>query len=301
MFLFIVGIIALVAGVITAIVSKSKVTKRVAGIGGCVIAILAIGFSCVASIPTGHTGVVTTFGKVANFTLDSGINVKAPWQSIIRMDNRVQKQSAELSCFSADIQEVEMIYTINYQIRKADAMTIYSTIGVDYYNTVIVPCITESVKTVTAKYTAENLIADRTALADAIEKDLTDKLDSYNIILVSTSIEDMDFTDEFTNAVEAKQVAQQNKLKAETEADQKRVEAQANADAKVIAAQADADALLIQADAEAEANKKIAESLTAEILSKMYYDTWDGILPNVVGADSVVMMPQQATTATETK
>ena len=234
------------------------------------------------SVPTGHTGVPVAFGKVSDYVLDAGIHVKLPWQTIIKMDNRVQKESAELSCFSSDIQEVAMLYTINFQIRQSDAMTIYSTIGKDYYEKVIVPCITESVKAVTAKYTAENLIGDRTELAMRIEEDLAKKLDGYNIILVSTSIEDMDFTEEFTNAVEAKQVAQQNKLKSETEADQKR-----------IVAQGDADALLIAADAEANAYKKINESLTGSVLEKMYYDKWDGVLPGVVGTDSVVVMPNQ--------
>ena len=60
------------------------------------------------------------------------------------------RQSIDLMCFSSDIQEVSMTYTINYQISKADAMTIYSTIGINYYETVVIPCITESVKTVTA-------------------------------------------------------------------------------------------------------------------------------------------------------
>ena len=145
------------------------------------------------------------------------------------MDNRIQKQTINLSCFSSDIQEVTMVYTINYQINKENAQNIYKTIGTDYYNTVIVPCITESTKIVAAKYSAEDLISERTSLADAIEIELAEKLTAYNIELVSTSIEDMDFSDAFTDAVEAKQVAQQNKLRAETEAEKAKIEAEAAA------------------------------------------------------------------------
>lgn len=285
----ILGVVALIIFIIAAIICKNKILAIV----GVIAAIVLIGASCVAIVPTGHTGVVTEFGKVQNYTLDAGFHIKAPWHSVINMDNRVQKESTELSCFSSDIQEVAMIYTINYQIRQADAMTLYATIGRDYYNTVIVPCITESVKAVTAKYSAENLIGNRTELAQVIEDDLAKKLDEYNIILVSTSIEDMDFTDEFTSAVEAKQVAQQNKLKSETEADQRRIEAQAAADAQVIAAQGEADALRIQAEAEADANTMINKSLSDNILQKMYYDNWNGILPSVVGSESIVVMPNQ--------
>lgn len=176
--------------------------KIISGIS-LILAIAGIVASLITTVPTGHTGVVTTFGKVSNYTLDSGIHVKAPWQSIVDMDNRVQKNSVTMSCFSADIQEVNMNYTIIYRISESDAMTIYSTIGKDYYNTVIVPTITESVKIATAQYSAEAIIANRSDLAITIEKDLTEKLSLYNIILISTSIENLDFTDEFTNAVEA--------------------------------------------------------------------------------------------------
>ena len=146
--------------------AKSGGFGRTLGIilGVALIAILVM--SCFTRVPTGNTGIVTTFGKVENYTLDAGMHFKLPWQKIVKMDNRVQKQSIDLMCFSSDIQEVSMTYTINYQISKADAMTIYSTIGINYYETVVIPCITESVKTVTARYTAERSasIADASSL-----------------------------------------------------------------------------------------------------------------------------------------
>jgi regulator of protease activity HflC (stomatin/prohibitin superfamily) len=205
------------------------------------------------------------------------------------MDNRVQKQTVELKCFSSDIQEVSMMYTLNYQINSTDAMTIYKTIGVKYYDKVIIPNITEAVKTCTAKYTAEALVNNRNELSMAIEKDLANRLNSYNIILVSTAIEDMDFTDAFTNAVEAKQVAQQNKLKAETEAEQKVIEAEAAAKVKSVEADAEAYQIKVKADAEAAANKEIAASLTEALINYMYYQTWNGELPEVSGTNSIII------------
>lgn len=259
------------------------------GVISLVICGLLFGLSFIGSVPTGYTGILTTFGKVENVTLDAGLNMKAPWQKIVTMDNRVQKQTVELSCFSSDIQEVSMMYTVNYQISAADAMTIYKTIGVKYYDNVIVPNITEAVKTCTAKYTAEALVNNRNELSIAIEEDLTSRLNSYNIILVSTAIEDMDFTDAFTNAVEAKQVAQQNKLKAETEAEQKVIEAEAAAKVKAVEADAEAYKIKVKADVEAAANKEIAASLTEALINYMYYQTWNGELPEVSGADSIII------------
>ena len=252
-------------------------------------AVIILIVSCTTQVPTGHTGVVTTFGKVSNYTLDSGIHMKAPWQKVVKMDNRIQRATESLSCFSSDIQEVSMLYTLNYQISQKDAMTIYRTIGSDYYNTIIVPTVQEAVKVCTAKYTAEELVSERTDLAVAIEESLSAKLAGYNIMVNSTAIENMDFTDAFTNAVEAKQVAQQNKLKAETEAQQKVIEAEAAANVKQIEADAEAYQLVKKAEAEAEAYRMLSESLTDKVLSKMYYDNWDGKLPGVITDGSTLL------------
>jgi regulator of protease activity HflC (stomatin/prohibitin superfamily) len=232
--------------------------------------------------------VVTTFGKVENITLEAGVHFKLPWQEVVKMDNRVQKSTLDMSCFSSDIQEVSMTYTVNYQISKQDAMTIYKTIGTDYYNTVIAPCITEAVKIVTAQYNAESLISSRSNMAAEIEEVLRSKLLQYNIELVGTSIENMDFTDAFTQAVEAKQVAEQNKLRAQTEAEQKVIEANAAAEIKKVEAEAEAQAIITRAEAEAEANRKISESLTQSLIDYTYAQTWDGKLPTFMGENGVI-------------
>ncbi len=258
--------------------------KQIASLLG----VLIMATACYVSVPTGHTGVVTTFGKVENITLEAGVHFKLPWQEVVKMDNRVQKSTLDMSCFSSDIQEVSMLYTVNYQISKQDAMTIYKTIGTDYYNTVIAPCITEAVKIVTAQYDAEELISSRSNMAAQIEEVLKQKLLQYNIELVGTSIENMDFTDAFTQAVEAKQVAEQNKLRAQTEAEQKVIEANAAAEIKKVEAEAEAQAIITRAEAEAEANRKISESLTQSLIDYTYAQTWDGKLPTFMGENGVI-------------
>ncbi len=286
-----VSLIALLAGLVTFVALKGQGKKAAANLV-LVVALLitlgGLGLSSIVTVPTGHTGVVTTFGRVENFTLDSGVHAKLPWQSVVKLDNRVQKNTVEMPCFSSDIQEVNLIYTINYQIKKSDAMTIYRTIGTDYYSTVIQPCVTESVKVVTARYTAEQLVGCRDELASAIEKDLTNKLLQYNIEVVSTSIENMDFTDAFTDAVEAKQVAQQNKLRAETEAEQKVIEAKAQAEVRKVNADAEAYEVRAKAEAEAEANRKLAESLTQSLIDYTYAQAWNGELPRIMTGSSTM-------------
>ncbi len=268
--------------------------------------------SFVRVVPTGHTGVVTTFGKVEDVTYEAGINFVAPWKKVTNMDNRTQKESLQLNCFSSDIQEVTLTYTVNYQIDKANAQTIYKTIGVDYFDKVVEPKILEAVKGVFAKYNAENLIASRGVLSNEVEAILSASLAQYNVQLVSTSIEDIDFTDSFTDAVEAKQVAEQNKLKAQTEQEQAIIEAQADAEkvkiaaeaqaqAQIIAAQADAEVAKIGADAAEYQGQKDAAIMSnlGEMLSKYpelikyYYVTnWDGNMPETVLGDSTSVLMQ---------
>lgn len=273
----------------------------------CLAGMLLALIGCMKSVPTGHTGIVTTFGKVENYTLDAGISFEAPWKKVIKMDNRTQKQSVTLSCFSSDIQEVTAIYTVNYQIDKANAQEIYRNIGQSYYDIIVYPTITESVKAVMAKYNAEELISSRTTLASEIEVLLKEKLTPYNIQIVSTSMEDIDFNDTFTNAVEAKQVAQQNKLKAQTEQEQMLIEAEAAAQKAVIEAQAKADAAIIAANNDAEIVKiqadsaeyqgqkdaaimaAIGEQLSQhpELIEYYIINGWNGDLPDTMLSDNM--------------
>jgi membrane protease subunits, stomatin/prohibitin homologs len=302
MFLFVLGALAVIVGIIFILYvlikckngtypSQKKVGNAVGALA-LLVGVALISMSCMTSIPTGHTGIVTTFGRVENDTYEAGIHTKAPWQKVIKMDNRIQKSVVELSCFSSDIQEVAAVYTINYQIEKANAQTIYRTIGQDYYSTVIMPRIQESVKSVIAKYNAESLISSREKLSVEIKSILVEKLAAYNIEVIDASIENLDFSDTYTDAVEAKQVAEQNKLKAQIEQEQAILEAEAAAKRAVIEAEAEAEVKKIDADAkayagekEAEANGKIADSLSSELIEYKYVEKWDGKLPTYVGGE----------------
>ena len=192
---------------------------------------------------------------------------------------------------------------------KANAQNIYKNIGTDYLQKVVEPKIQEAVKGVFAKYNAENLIAMRANLSSEVEAILAASLKAYNIELTSTSLENIDFTDSFTEAVEAKQVAEQNKLKSQTESEQAIIEAnadaqkvkiaaQAQADAQIIAAQADAEVAKIGADAaeyQGQKDAAIMSNLGAQItnypdLIKYYLITgWNGTLPETMLSDSMEM------------
>ena len=241
---------------------------------------LALGLviSMVAFVPTGYTGILATFGKVEDRTVQAGLNIIAPWQKVVKMDNRTQKQLIETQAFSSDIQQVDVVVTLNYCIDKSTAQNLYSSVGTSYSDTILMPRALEGIKTVFAGYSAEELVTNRVELSGKISAIISEDIAPYGIQISGVSIENLDFTDAFTDAVEAKQVATQNKLTAETRQAQLTLEAEAEAERKIIAARA-----------EAEANQVIAASITSELIQMKEAEArMEHGWVTVQGADAVV-------------
>lgn len=311
MFNIILAVIVIVAGFIISHVALpdrkkrdgtviNKATQRRAvRIAGIILAIILVILSCISYVPTGYTGIVTTFGKVHDNTLDAGINFHAPWDNVITMDNREQRATFQLEAFSKDIQQVDIQGSINYNIDKATAMNLYKDVGTEYVTILVAPRIQEDVKIVIARYTAENLISSRQEAANAIEALIRDELTPKGINVISFAVENIDFTDAFEAAVEAKQVATQEKQRAQTQQEQatmeaeqaakrKKIEAEAAAEVAKVQADADAYAVQVKAEAEAEANKKINQSLTPDLVEYKQILQWNGELPQFVGGSSSI-------------
>lgn len=272
------------------------------------IGIIFLTNSC-SSVPAGHTGILTTFGKVEDRILTEGLNWKSPFQKVIKMDNRTQKKVEEFQAFSSDIQEVNIMLAVNYSINQETAQNLYRTVGVEYYTNIVYPRLLESTKSVFSSYTAEQLIGNRENLSNEIKDLVIPDVARYGIIISDISVQDIDFTDAFTNAVEAKQVAAQDKLTAETkqaqltmeaeqEAHRQVIKAQADAEQAKIAAQADLEVTKIQADAAEYAGQKeaarinaIAQVLTPDVLKYYNILQWDGKLPvYMLGKDTGILM-----------
>lgn len=285
---------------------------RIIIVGVCVLLILLLLITCITTVPTGYTGILTTFGRVEDRTMGAGVHLIAPWQKIVKLDNRTQKVTITTEAFSSDIQEVDLTMSVNYCIDQTTAQNLYKTVGKEYYNIVLEPSILNNTKVAFARYTAENLLVHRDELAKQIAEKLAEDASVYGITIVNLNIENVDFTDAFTNAVEAKQVAAQNKLTAETQQAQKTMEqeqvakrriidANAAAEEAKIQAEADLEVTKIQADAaeyaglkEAAKNKAISEWLTDTLIQYYYIQAWDGKLPTTMfgsGTDTTIMFP----------
>lgn len=305
MFLLIIAIIIFICGfIVPGLIDAEDRGKRLIRTAATVVALLLLVVSCVTYVPTGYTGIVTTFGKVHDTTLDAGISFKAPWDNVIRMDNREQRFSFELEAFSKDIQEVDLKGSVNLNIDKSTAMNLYREVGTDYINVLIAPRVQEDIKIVIARYTAETLVENRQVASDAMYDLLREELAAKGINVISIAIENLDFSDTFEFAVEAKQVATQEKQRAKTQQEQQTMEAEqaaarkkieAEAAAEVVRIRADAEAYEIKtkADAEAEANEKIAATVTEELIDYTQAQNWNGKLPSTyIGSGSAIPVIQ---------
>lgn len=268
-----------------------------------VIALLAVGFidlvepngwGFLSKVPNGKVAVVTEFGKAQDEVLEPGLHTKGYFQVLHPMSVQKQKMSVELAAFSSDIQQVSTLITLNYNIDKVNAATLYREIGSDYVSTLMYPRVQENAKIVFSRYTAENLVQKRDILSTEILALMQEDLSSYGINVSEVAIEDIDFTDAFTNAVEAKQVATQEKLTAQTQQERLTMEAEAQAERETIAAQAQAErnkiaadaeaySIMTKAEAEAEANAKVAASLSGALIDYVRAQAWDGKLPTITG------------------
>lgn len=115
-------------------VTKKSVKKAMTGVVAIVlVAILCL--TCITVIPSGHTGVVTVFGKVSSTVMQEGFHVKAPWQSVHKMDNRVVKLEVSTEAFSKDLQTVETKLAVNYRLDTSMSFHVYKNIGKDFENT----------------------------------------------------------------------------------------------------------------------------------------------------------------------
>lgn len=264
------------------------------------VVIVVLAFTCIRAVPTGYTGILTTFGRVEKSNLGAGMQIKMPWQNIVLMDNRLQKASVDTQAFSSDIQQVDVRLTLNYEIDKDAAATLYEEVGTQYYDKLIAPQLLENTKAVFADYTAEGLIEKRDELATRIRDLMATDVTDHGIVIKGVAIENIDFSDIFTDAIEAKQVATQEYQRAETQQQQTTMEASAQAERQRIAAEAEAEVARIAADAEAytvtakaqaeaEANRQVAASLTEALIDYVEAQNWNGELPQTyVGSEDAL-------------
>jgi regulator of protease activity HflC (stomatin/prohibitin superfamily) len=237
---------------------------------GGFIAILALSalISSATQIDAGEQGVVTRFGKVQGETLGSGYHWVAPFIDDVKIFSiREEKIEAGAAAASRDLQTVNATVAVNLRLDPSKINDLYRTVGTDWQSRIVDPAIQEVVKATTAQFTAEELITRRPEVSAAITQSLSDRLARNNILIQNVSITNFDFSKAFNDAIEAKQVAQQNVAKATQELEQAKVDVQ-----KTIAS----------AQAQAEAQRLQQQTLTPDLLQKYAIEKWNGALPTYI-------------------
>ncbi len=269
----------------------NKNVTKLAVIGAIVLLAVFVVANCFTIVDAGHTGVVVTLGKVNEGVLQEGLHFKAPFvQKVVKIDNRIVKLEVDTEAFSKDLQTVATTLAINYRVDTSKSYSIYKNIGANYENVLVAPAVNEVLKAITAQYTAEESVTNRSLISDGLIKGLNDKLNSIGLYITDVNIINFDFSEAFITAIEEKQVAQQQLLKAETEKQ-----------TAITNAEAQAETTRIKAEAEAEANKKIKASLNDDIIRSKFYEKWDGKLPQALGSDSVITSIDGGNTSSASK
>lgn len=247
------------------------------------------------TIKEGHVGIVVKFGQAKDEVLYPGFYFTMPFVTkVVRMNVQWQKYYIETSAFSKDMQQVDIKCSMNYALQKQGALKMYKSVGMDYADKIMLPLALDALKSTFSRYSAEELVANRDLIAEEVFAELSQELEFYSISVQEVAIEDIDFSDAFTNAIEAKQVATQTLLQAETEqkqqtliaqaeAERAKIKAQADAEQKLITAKAEADAVKIAADAEAYRLEMESKYITDSVIQKETIEKWDGKLPVISG------------------
>lgn len=231
-------------------------------------------------VGAGERGIVLNFGAVQEKVLTEGIHFKIPiMQTVVLMDVKIQKAKTDASSSSSDLQDVDLSVALNYHIIPDKANLVYQTIGVEFKERIIDPAIQEVMKAVSARYTAEELITKRPAVSREMQESLTNRLLVSNISVDAFAIINFSFSQTFTDAIEAKQTAEQNALKAKRDLDRIKVEAQQT----IAAATAEAEALRLQ---KMNISPDLIELRKIEANLKAI-EKWNGILPQVTGAGAI--------------
>ncbi len=254
---------------------KGKISRPLKFIALAIAALIFLLFmNPFVIVGAGERGVVLNFGAVQPNVLAEGIHFRVPiMQKIIKMDVTIHKSQTDAESVSKDLQDTKSTIAVNYHIMPEKANWVYQNIRQEYKDRIIDPAVQEVVKAITARYTAVELITQREKIRREIKELLKNRLSIYNILVDDFSIVNFKFSQQFEQAIESKQTAEQLALKAQRDLERIKIEAEQ----KVATARAEAEALRLQ-----------KENVTAQLIrlrqieaSIKAIDKWDGHLPKI--------------------
>lgn len=289
----IIGVLLIAAGILFLAV-KSLGKKGISAtliIVGAVTVVIAMSFSIV---PTGYTGVRTTFGQISENTVPQGFNLKAPFIQNIRLVNNKQQDVNISSQIWGETMEKTPVYAsdivVTYQISNDASAWIFRNISNtdDLISDSLVASATKSAMVELESSEVTNRTKIEPLVKEKLIKSIEEKYGENRISILKVVVNQMDFEEDYNRAIAEKSIAQQTKEKQAIENETAVAKAEADKKVAITNAEAQADATRIAAEAEAQANEKIKNSLNDQILRSKFYDKWDGKLPEAMGSDTVI-------------
>ena len=277
------------------------------------VALITI-FKCAERVPTGHVGVVYDMsGGVDGEVLKQGYHLVSPTKKVTTYSIGIEQSyltkedkgdSPKDESFKTPTSDgksltvdLEFSYCFDESKIAETFIRFKGQSGEEVKNSFIKPKMIAWTQEVTAKYPVTDVFGDkRQELNEALDVYLKGKFEPYGIIIDTVNFTNIS-TDEETQAAIQKKVNAQQELElariqsetAKVAAQKEKEVAEINAEKAKIQAEGEAVALKIAAEAEAEANKKIASSLTSELIDKIKYEKWDGKMPTVQGTGSTIL------------
>ena len=257
---------------------KFTFLKIVIPVLSIIVLLLLINPFC--TVPTGFVGIRTKFGKAESTPVQEGLNFKIPFiEKVILMDCRTQKSEVDCTTASKDLQEVSLRVAVNYNVNVDTAYELFKNVGINYESIIISPAILESVKSVTAQYTAEELITKRAEVSDKMQDALKEKIETRSCNVIDFNITDLDFSDAYNQAIERKQVAEQQAKQAQYELEKAKIENEK----KIAEAEANAKVMQVQ-DASTTENALRLKELE---IQKSFIEKWNGALPSTMTGETI--------------
>lgn len=221
----------------------------------------------VQTVDTGERGLLKRYGKVEGEVLGEGLHFYNPLTSGIEtMNVRTLKIEGKTFIYTKDAQGAQVEYAVNLNLDPLKVKQVYQQVGTDWRGKLVSQVVQGSIKDVSGKWIATDLISQRANAAQQIENDIIETLKKNYVVVSRFELTNIDFSDEFEKAVEQKVVAIQHAEKAQNQT----VRIQEEAKQKIIAAEADAKAMQIKT----EALKQSQSLVEYEAVQK-----WDGVLP----------------------
>lgn len=242
-----------------------------------------------ATVPAGYRGVITSFGAPSAEVHAEGIHFLVPIRDSMNLV-QVSTQRADIKgdAASKDLQSVHMEVALNWHVLPSAVVTVFRDLGNDPESRIVLPAASEAMKSVAARYTAEELISKRSDVSTAIIAHLRDRMQRHGLVVDEFSITNFKFSKSFDEAIESKTTAEQLKLKADRDLQRIRVEAEQQ---------------IAKARAEAEGLRAQKQEITPDLLRLREIENqreaikkWNGVLPTYTGGGAVPFLNMAAAT-----